>query len=148
MINYSSEHVLNTASAMKKQIENKGVCAYMLLSPELVVAGYEDGLLCIFNKESLLVGPLLGHTNRINAIVEGPTSEQIITLSNDCTVRMWNLQTLECELVLKFADPQSCALYSAEFEMLFVGGWDRAVRCIDLKENAIIKHFVASKGAI
>lgn len=31
---------------------------------------------------------------------------------------------------------------------MFVGGWDRAVRCIDLKENAIVKHFVASKGAI
>ena len=49
---------------------------------------------------------------------------------------------------MKFADPMTAACYHEERGVLFVAGWDRAVRAIDLNECKIIKHFVASKEAI
>ena len=51
-------------------------------------------------------------------------------------------------MVMKFADPMTAACYYPEKKLLFVAGWDRAVRAIDLEKGKIVKHFVASKEAI
>lgn len=74
----------------------------------------------------------------------------MISLSDDCTLRVWDLNKSEnqCSLVMKFADPMTAAAYSIEKKLLFVGGWDRSVRAIDLVECRIVKHFVAAGDAI
>ena len=54
----------------------------------------------------------------------------------------------DCELVMKFADPMSCATYLEERGIMFVAGWDRSVRAVDLNECKIVKSWPASKEAI
>jgi WD40 repeat protein len=84
-----------------------------------IYTGYEDGLICSWSiptdksddKKSELIAPLIGHTNRINAIV-GTDTKFIITTSNDCTVRQWDYDTGVCIAVFKFADPISACKIS------------------------------------
>jgi WD40 repeat protein len=176
-INYSTSNVLNTPAALKRMQEyprpndptkpfnepNRGVCAYgFLTAHEVILAGYEDGLICAFDSRNFggdahhdrFMFPLIGHTNRINAIVDGPTTDQIITLSNDCTLRLWTFKKTEngidgeCDLVMKFADPMSTCCYMEDRGLLFVAGWDRMVRAIDLNTCKIIKSWPASQEAI
>ena len=71
-----------------------------------------------------------------------------MTTSNDCTVRQWEFETGSCLSVFKFADPISCGVISAMYNMLFTASWDKMIRCIDLEENKIVKSFIASKEAI
>lgn len=45
---------------------------------------------------------------------------------------------------MKFADPMTCACHLEERGLLFVAGWDRTVRAIDLNECKIIKSWPGS----
>ena len=94
-----------------------------------------------------MIAPLIGHTNRINAIVATDT-KFIITTSNDCTVRQWDYETGVCIAVFKFADPISACKISSTYNMLFTASWDKMVRCVDLETNKVVKSFIASKEAI
>jgi len=71
---------------------------------------------------------LLGHTNRINCMIIKVSSKEedlLITASNDCTIRFWDLHLGNCTSVYKYADPISTAQISEEHNMLFTGGWDK-----------------------
>jgi WD40 repeat protein len=98
--------------------------------------------------EARLYRPLLGHTNRINALVAVEHQQRLFSCSNDCTIRSWNTHKGYCDMVYQFSDPIYCALYDNSREMLFTGGWDRQLRAIDLKDNVVDQSFGASKEAI
>ena len=72
----------------------------------------------------------------------------LITSSNDCTIRYWAYNTGECLAILKMADPILALRVSEIHNMIFVGGWDKMVRCIDLEDSSIVKSFIASGEAI
>jgi len=46
------------------------------------------------------------------------------------------------------ADPVFAIKVSMPLNMIFVGGWDKMVRCIDLEDSSIVKSFIASGEAI
>jgi len=68
----------------------------------------------------------------------------LITSSNDCTIRYWDYDTGECLAVLKLADPVFQCRVSQMHNMMFVGGWDKMIRCIDLEDSSVVKSFIAS----
>lgn len=146
IVNYAPEHVLNTPGALQRQKNQRFVCCFCFKN-KTIYTGYEDGLICSWDHNGQLISPLIGHTNRINAILSTETSF-IITTSNDCTVRQWDHQSGVCQAVFKFADPISCAILSKEYNMLFTASWDKMIRCVDLEQNKIVKSFIASKEAI
>ena len=91
--------------ALKKQKQNKNVCAYCFHGNR-IYTGYEDGLICCwrvdvrhgarlvspalpFPQDGERFNPLIGHTNRINFITS-TDGERIFSASNDCTVRAWS----------------------------------------------------------
>jgi WD40 repeat protein len=61
---------------------------------------------------------------------------------------MWDITQRTALIIMKFADPMSCGTYNLETKLLFLGGWDRTVRAVNLEENTIVKSFVAAKDAI
>ena len=109
--------------------------------------GYEDGLIICWDQQGNLEVPLIGHTNRINAII-GTNTDYIMTASNDCTVRQWEHASGTCTSVFKFADPVSVCKLSLQYNMLFTASWDKMIRCVDLEKNEVCKSFIASKEAI
>ena len=148
VVNYAPEHVLNTPGALSRQRNNKFVTHFAFIGTR-IYTGYDDGLICCWSQEEngKLIGPLIGHTNRINHIASTETN-YVITLSNDCTCRQWDFETNTCQAVFKFADPIQCGQISLLYNMLFTCSWDKMVRVVDLETNKVVKSFIASKEAI
>jgi WD40 repeat protein len=123
-----------------------------------MITGYADGLICHWSIELsekgfiiTLVKPWLGHLHSINEIVirnENPEQIQVFTFSNDCTARIWDLGSDSCARVFKFADPVLCGLVDESRDFMFVGGWDKSVKALDLKKNEIDRSFIASRDSI
>jgi len=67
-----------------------------------------------------------------------------ITSSNDCTIRYWDYDTGEGLAILKMADPVFTVCVSQLHNMMFVGGWDKMIRCIDLEDSTVAKSFIAA----
>ena len=68
----------------------------------------------------------------------------LITCSNDCTIRYWDYDNAQGLAILKMADPVNVCCVSQLHNMVFVGGWDRMIRCIDLEDSTVVKSFVAA----
>lgn len=85
---------MNTPMALAIQNKIHNVCCFCFAGNK-IFAGYEDGLICSFNNEGNKFDfPMLGHTNRINAMLAN--GEQLITTSDDCTIRMWDMANGHC----------------------------------------------------
>lgn len=158
--NYSEEHVLNTEKALKKQRQQKNICCFCFWDEKvpqlqnnsgtfnLVFTGYEDGLICCYEVPSgEIITPLIGHTNRINAI-SSTDSGRIFSASNDCTIRSWNISSGIWENVYKFTDPISSIAVSLTNNIMYTASWDKMVRVVDLEANKVTKSFLAAKEAI
>ena len=111
------------------------------------MAGYEDGLICLFNNDGNLIRPLIGHTNKINNLI-WTDKEMIISTSNDCTIRQWSEKNGNCFGIFKFADPISSAIFLPINNILYTASWDKSIRCLDLESGEIVKTFVGSKDVI
>jgi WD40 repeat protein len=84
--NYAEDHILNNPKTLQKQANQKNVCAFCFQG-EQIFTGYEDGLICAWDSETNnLNAPLVGHSNRINALAAAD-SNFLFSASNDCTVR-------------------------------------------------------------
>ena len=94
--NYSEGHPLNTKKALSEVQSNDQVYCFCF-SEHFIYAGYGDGLICCFQKEEKEVErdpnsqpiPLIGHTNKINAMEALKGSDRLFSASNDCTIREW-----------------------------------------------------------
>ena len=73
-------------------------------------SGYGDGLICVWdinrlqpNDSNSLSIPLLGHTNKINALEAVEPIGKLFSASNDCTMRQWPMDNIGvCERIFKF----------------------------------------------
>lgn len=73
-------------------------------------------------------GILEGHTNTINGVTEMPDS-RIASVSNDKTLRIWNLETLECELI--YIDDEPLVGVLAFDNIIMVYTQDHKLKIID-----------------
>lgn len=152
LTNHAESHFLNTPKALKEAQSKKDVCA-CAFKGSTMVTGYQDGLVCHWAIEmsergfiTELIHPWIGHVNKINALVIN--GADVFSFSQDCTARVWSLQQNQCTRVFKFTDPVSCGLIDNERNMLFVGGWDRSVKAIDIVKNEVDRSFIGSREAI
>ncbi len=160
--NYSPAHPLNTEAYKKKQMNQDDITCYAFFMDnqrKLMFSGYGDGLICIWQIESLQPSefgipsvPMIGHTNKINAIEIVQGKKKVFSCSNDCTLRQWSIETKEsygiCEKIFKFTDPTLCVKMHMEKSMLFVGCWDRQVRALDYETGQVDRAWLAANSAI
>lgn len=120
-------------------------------SEKLMFTAYGDGLICSWKcdlsmyarhvdkkvQEAELYLPLMGHVNKVNALVPIMGKNRLYSCSNDCTIRLWDTEKGICDLVYKFSDPIYTALYDRTRDMLFTGGWDKQIRAIDIKDGIV-----------
>jgi WD40 repeat protein len=119
------------------------ITTYSVLSSKVFV-GYVDGEIVGYSLEdSQLLGIYKGHTAAITAM---KASSRLVSASQDCTIRLWNVASKECEVIYQFADPVSDIIIR-EHEII-AGSWDRMLRIVDLRENTIKDTIIASEQPI
>jgi WD40 repeat protein len=90
----------------------------------------------------------IGHTNKINHLMIVPDTLDLISVSNDCTMRQWNMKNFMCTRLFKFADPITYVLYHQPKNLLFCSSWDKQVRAIDYEKGTVESAFVGAREAI
>ncbi|OMJ92964.1 hypothetical protein SteCoe_4185 [Stentor coeruleus] len=119
------------------------ITCYSFQSSQVFV-GYSDGEIVSYSLEDgHLIGIFKGHTGAITSIKH---MNNLITSSQDNTIRIWNLKTKECDVVYQFADPISDFIIR-EHDII-AGSWDRMLRIVDLRENTIKDTIIASEQPI
>ena len=109
-----------------------------------VFLGYNDGEIARYSLEdATMLGLYQGHKAAITAM---KVDKKLVSSSQDCTIRIWNVNTKECETIYQFADPIS-DIVIREFDII-AGSWDRMLRLVDLRENSIKDTLIASEQPI
>ena len=157
--NYTPDHPLNTDLYKKKLMIADDVTTFCFYSDQLrqlMFSGYGDGLICVWNtnslqpnEESIPSVPLIGHTNKINHLEAVEALEKLFSSSNDCTLRQWAIEPLGvCERIFKFQDPVNVCKIHLDKGMIFAGCWDRQVRAIEYKTGVVDRAFLAANSGI
>jgi len=111
--NFCPSHPLNTETYKRKlQIKDDvtNFCFYTDRLRQLMFSGYGDGLICVWdvnslqpNEESIPSHPLLGHTNKITHLEASEKLCKLFSCSNDCTMRQWSMENIGvCDRIFKF----------------------------------------------
>lgn len=119
------------------------ITSYSFVDSQIFV-GYSDGEAVGYSLEDArLLGLYKGHTASVTAL---KMDKRLISASQDGTIRIWNTTTHECEVIYQFTDPISDIIVR-KYDII-VGSWDRMLRIVDLRENAIKDTLIASEQPI
>lgn len=139
--------LMNKEYMLPRAKQNRFIICFCF-KDQRIYTGYDDGLILCWNYETgEMVFPMIGHTNRVNCIVNTQT-QYMLSTSNDCSIRQWDYESGVNTAIFKFGDPISVARVSSEYNMLFTASWDKMIRCIDLDSNKVMKTFIGSREAI
>jgi WD40 repeat protein len=72
----------------------------------------------------------------------------LVSCSNDCTIRKWDLNESNCTTIIKFDSPISNAIYEGKTNILHVCTWDKYIRAVDMKTNKVKSSFICSKETV
>jgi F-box/WD-40 domain protein MET30 len=87
-------------------------------SPKFLCCGSMDGTIRVWNTCEKVTFSLRGHTDFVNAVKVDSASRTVFSGSDDCTVRLWDLDTRKCLRVFKghVGQVQQVLPLSPEFE--------------------------------
>ena len=109
-----------------------------------VFLGYSDGDIARYSLEDASMQALYqGHSNTITSM---KLAKRLTSSSQDCTIRIWNIITRECEVTYQFTDPISDMIIRESD--IIAGSWDRMLRIVDLRENSIKDTLIVSEQPI
>ena len=148
--NEFDEHLYNEGplQGLPKRLRHDFPTCIAFCGP-LVLSGYEDGLITCWNIENGQFNfPMIGHSNRVNAMLASESHQFIYSSANDCTVRKCDVLTGVCDNIFKFSDPISVVRVREDWNYMFTANWDKMVRVVDLDKQQVLKSFVASKETI
>lgn len=115
------------------------ICTFNVQSGQ-IFTGFADGIIivCRLDSGSYLYS-LKGHTDQITSLVS--VDYFLLSASQDCTIRSWNLKSIICEVVYQFSDPVSDIFLCDS--LIFLASWDGFVRVINIEEGVISSEFKA-----
>ena len=90
----------------------------------------------------------MGHKNKINSFVYLEAKEEVWSLANDRSIRVWDKDSDKCKLVIRLNYSGICAQLFPPIKQLVVACDDKLIRCFSTKTNNVMKKFAASKKKI
>ena len=92
---------------------------------------------------------LIGHEDKTNVVAFSPDGSQILTGSDDCTLRLWNSQGEAVGQPLQgHADSVTTAVFSPDRQLIASGSKDKTIRLWDRLGNPIDKPLVGHEEAV
>jgi WD40 repeat protein len=85
-----------------------------------------------------LLNRLQGHEEPVLALAFSPAGQWLATAGGDHKLRLWNLDTLQAEVLLHHTDAVRAVAWSADGARLASGGSDQTVRVFDTKTWKIL----------
>jgi WD40 repeat protein len=93
-----------------------------------------------------------GHSEWIRAVVFSPRGDQLASVSDDKTVRLWNVNTGKCLSTLTGHDEAiECISYSTSGDLLASGGLERTVRIWEIESGqcvSVISNLTSAVRAV
>jgi len=80
-----------------------------------------------------------GHTsfvNTCNPVRRGP--QKIVTGSDDCTIRLWDVRMKGCQDTLQAGFPVTSVVFSEHGDQIFSGGIDNDIKVWDVRKNQVV----------
>ena len=113
-----------------------------------IISGGEDSLIKIVNIEDNDVHDLIGHTNTVISLLLNKSEQFLFSGSMDYTIRKWNLESLQCEVVMEFIKGiQTILLPMFDENYLLSVGVDAKVKIWN-EESLNVKTYVYNHGVI
>lgn len=82
-----------------------------------------------------------GHSDRITCLLFHPNEECIISASEDGTIRIWNIDSGECLLLIDNYYSISCIDLSPDAQLIVSSSADSAIKLWDIRNGQCIKTF-------
>lgn len=119
----------------------------VLIAPNdsAIVTGGNDGIIRFFRFLPKPQGgwskweskPLAGHTGRVLSLAYSPDKKTLVSTSADHTVRLWDVDTQEVDVLYGHSDEVLTAAYSHDGQRLVTGGREGIIRLWHLHRRAV-----------
>jgi hypothetical protein len=118
-------------------------------SAELLATAWEDKLIRILDvRTGLLRGELIGHEQDVLDIGIGRDGCTLASGSVDRTVRVWDIRTLQNNVILSIEDGVTCVAISPDLVTVAAGSMDKAIRIWDLRTGNLLRRLLAHTDSI
>lgn len=123
-------------------------CAWSSVTPNRLALSSLDEDIQLFtiqtNDSNELVrndGKLIGHKHGINTVKWSThTEHRLLSCSNDCTVRVWDTEKLECISLYMYNYRVHCAIFSPNDEnIIFATGMNETMHAFDIRKHVYEK---------
>ena len=118
-----------------------------------IISGGEDNLIKIIKIEDNKINDLIGHTDTVISLLLDKNQQNLFSGSMDYTIRKWNLENLECEIVMEYINSiQTILLPMFDENYLLSIGFDAKVKvwnedCLNVK-TYIYSHGIIKTGEV
>ncbi|KAG8751657.1 hypothetical protein FRC14_007686 [Serendipita sp. 396] len=118
------------------------VLSIALSSDDRLLAVGLDSTIHILDMETGDERSLQGHTYTVRSISFLYNNEKIVSVSDDRTARIWNVEKMEEEKRLDFSSNELCsAAFSPDSKIVALGGWDGTIYFWNLETGAMEMKF-------
>ncbi|CAN2040567.1 jouberin [Candidatus Magnetomoraceae bacterium gMMP-15] len=127
---------IKTIASFKKDNINS---ITFLQNSRFIALGCEADILIMDIKKGKLIKILKGHENIINSIDFSSETGLIVSGSNDCTIRFWDLKKGKAVNLLKEKTYVNSVSFSPDGLFLSLGAEDKTIKFLDIKKYSLIK---------
>jgi WD40 repeat protein len=123
--------------------------AIFCLDNKSILSSYKDGKIRLWNiRKNSLIKIFKGHTDRVNSLVFSDYLNKIISISDDKTVRIWDINSTKEINKLTMEDKLLSIDISPNQKSIVVGLADGNIFLIDINSTKIVKKIKAHNKSI